>query len=165
MKNLRKYLKRAKELGARDAKVIPTAKVYTGGWVRLKCRFGCGGWGGRLTCPPNSPTPKETAKVLKEYRRAILVHGDDHSPMRGIIAKLEREVFLDGFYKALGLGSGPCHLCDKCGESCRHPDKARPAMEACGIDVYKTAHSNGFPIEVVRDHSCHANFYGLVLVE
>jgi predicted metal-binding protein len=165
MKDLRKYLKRARELGAKDAKVIPTHKVHTGEWVRLKCRFGCGGWGGRLTCPPNSPTPAETAKVLKEYRRAILVHCEDQGDIHGIVTGLEREVFLDGHYKALGLGAGPCRLCDKCGETCRHPDKARPSMEACGIDVYKTARSNGFPIQVVRDHSCHANYYGLVLVE
>jgi predicted metal-binding protein len=66
---------------------------------------------------------------------------------------------------AFGLGAGPCMLCANCGRWCRHPELARPAMEACGIDVYKTAHANGFPIEVVRDYNCKANYYGLVLVD
>lgn len=165
MKDLRRYVKRAKELGARDAKVIPTARVYTAGWVRLKCHYGCGGWGGKLTCPPNSPTPEETAKVLKEYRRAVLIHGDRHTNIQKIIAALEREIFLDGFHMAFGFGAGPCTLCAECGRWCRHPELARPAMEACGIDVYKTAHANGFPIEVVKNYNCKANYYGLVLVD
>lgn len=165
MKALRKYLKRAKELGARDAKIIPADRIYAAGWVRLKCQFGCGGWGARLTCPPNSPTPEETAKVLKEYRRGVLIHGDDHTDIQGIVATLEREIFLDGFYMAFGLGAGPCESCSKCSRSCRHPELARPAMEACGIDVYRTARSNGFPIEVVRTYGCKGNYYGLVLVD
>jgi predicted metal-binding protein len=165
VRELRRYLKRAKELGAKEAKVIPADRVYTAGWVRLKCHYGCGGWGDRLTCPPNSPTPEETAKVLKEYRRALLVHGGDHADIQKIIATLEREIFLDGFHMAFALGAGPCVLCAKCGRSCRRPELARPAMEACGIDVYKTARSNGFPIEVVRTYNCKANYYGLVLVD
>ena len=38
-------------------------------------------------------------------------------------------------------------------------------MEAAGIDVYATARGNGFPIDVVTDHACPQNYYGLVLVE
>lgn len=165
MKDLRRYLKRAKELGASEAKIIPADRVYTAGWVRLKCQYGCGGWGERLTCPPNSPGPEETAKLLKAYNRAVLIHGDDHADIREIVAALEREIFLDGFHMAFGLGAGPCELCDKCGRSCRHPEQARPAMEACGIDVFKTARSNGFPIKVVRTYGSKGNYYGLVLVD
>ena len=42
---------------------------------------------------------------------------------------------------------------------------ARPSMEACGIDVFKTARDNGFPITVVRTHEEERNFYGVILVE
>jgi predicted metal-binding protein len=42
---------------------------------------------------------------------------------------------------------------------------ARPSMEACGIDVYKIARDNGFPIEVVRTRGEEWNIYGLVLVK
>jgi hypothetical protein len=38
-------------------------------------------------------------------------------------------------------------------------------MEACGIDVFKTARDNGFPIKVVRAHEEERNIYGVILVE
>lgn len=38
-------------------------------------------------------------------------------------------------------------------------------MEACGIDVYETVRANGYPIEVVKDYSDDANYYGIVLIE
>ena len=127
------------------------------------------GYGLRLTCPPHSPTPEQPRAVLDCYQTAILVHcpgeGDWRS-IKEIVADLEREVFLAGHYKAFAFGSGPCDLCSECNlESCLHPQQARPAMEAAGIDVFATARGNGFPIEVVRDHSCPQNYYGLVLIE
>ncbi len=47
----------------------------------------------------------------------------------------------------------------------KHPDLARPAMEAVGIDVFATARAAGLPIEVVRSKKCPQNYYSLVLVE
>jgi hypothetical protein len=38
-------------------------------------------------------------------------------------------------------------------------------MEACGIDVFKTARDNGFPVEVLRTRDEGRNMFGLVLVE
>ena len=38
-------------------------------------------------------------------------------------------------------------------------------MEACGIDVFRTARAAGFPIEVVKDYKCRQNYYGLLLLE
>ena len=82
------------------------------------------------------------------------------------VVALEREVFLAGYYKALAFGAGPCNLCKSCPEEgCKHPDKARPSMEACGIDVFSTARNNGYPIEVVVDESSEQNYYGLLLIE
>jgi len=79
---------------------------------------------------------------------------------------LEREIFLAGFYRVFGMGAGPCILCPTCTTKiCRHPEEARPSMEACGIDVFATAGENGFPIEVVKDRSSPCNFYGVVLIE
>lgn len=165
--SLGRFCREAVRLGAKDAKVIRASSVVTAPWVRLKCRFGCGGWGGCLTCPPNSPAPEETRRILDSYRRAILVHrGGKWASVKSIVVKLERTVFLAGFYKALALGSGPCNLCRKCNlKECRHPELARPSMEACGIDVYATARGNGMPISVVTDHKSPANYYGLVLVD
>jgi predicted metal-binding protein len=165
MKKYVKYIKRAKALGARHAKVIAAKSIIAAEWVRMKCQFGCDGYGGCLTCPPNSPTPERTRRMLGEYKYAILVHGDEYTDIRKLVSALEREIFLDGCYKAFGMGAGPCELCDGCAEVCRHADKARPSLEACGIDVFGTVRANGFPIQVVRAHGCKENYYGIVLVE
>ena len=107
--------------------------------------------------------------MLDEYRVALLVHspgGGEWVSMKEIVADLEREIFLAGHYKAFAFGSGPCALCDTCNlHHCEHTSRARPAMEAAGIDVYATARANGFPINVVTDHDCPQNYYGLVLIE
>lgn len=161
----RKYLRRARELGSRHAKVIFVKSIRVAEWVRMKCQFGCDGYGQCLTCPPHAPTPEQTRRVLKCYRRAILLHGDGHADIRAIVGTLEREVFLDGYHKAFGLGAGPCELCAKCSEFCCHPEKARPSLEACGIDVFATVRANGFPIKVVRAPGCSENYYGILLVE
>ena len=169
VKSASQWIEAAKRLGAAEAKIISPETVVTAPWVRLKCQFGCGGWGGRLTCPPYSPTPEQTRAVLDCYRVAVLVHcpgGGKWQSIKRIVVALEREVFLAGHYQAFAFGSGPCDLCAECNlKSCEHPDQARPAMEAAGIDVYATARANGFPIEVVRDHTCPQNYYGLVLID
>ncbi len=160
-----KYIKRAKALGAKQAKAIGAKSIAVAEWVRMKCQFGCDGFGECLTCPPNSPMPEQTRRVVACYRHAILIHGDEHADIRKIVSTLEREIFLDGYYKAFGMGAGSCSLCEECGPTCRYPEKARPAMEACGIDVFATARANGFQIQVVKAHDCRGNYYGLVLIE
>lgn len=153
--------------GCDRAEVIPAANVATAAWVRFKCRWGCPGYGGTLMCPPHSPTPAETAEVVRCYRRAILLHAADHRPVKKAAVALERELFLAGYYKAYAMGSGPCRLCAACAfdEGCRHPYLARPAMEACGVDVFETARRSGFPIRVVRTHADRQDYFALVLVD
>lgn len=163
---LKVFVERACELGAAEAKIVRAGTVVTAPWVRMKCQFGCGGWGGSLCCPPHTPTPEVTASVIACYTRALLIHCNGNRRPTKIVAALEREIFLAGFYKALGFGSGPCRLCKECNfDGCIRPDDARPSMEACGIDVFATARANGFPIEVARDETSDQNYYGLVLVE
>ncbi len=164
MEKYQKYITRAKELGVKEAIIIPTDSIVTAEWVRLKCQYGCGGFGG-LTCPPNSPTPEQTKKIISDYKNALLVHVDDFIDLNEILVKLEKEVFFDGYYKVFIMGGGPCNLCEECSEFCTHPDKARPSMEACGIDVYATVRAHGFPIEVLKSKTDKVNFYGIVLIE
>jgi predicted metal-binding protein len=172
MKPVEVYRKESLELGADGAKVVDPHSVITAEWVRMKCQFGCPGFGASRCCPPHTPTPEVTRKVIDSYQRAILLHrrlgkGERSKDFNAIIVRLEREIFLDGYYKAWSMGCGPCRLCKECDitGSCKHGHKARPSMEACGIDVFKTARQNGFPIEVVRTHEEERNIFGLILVE
>lgn len=162
-----KFCRNAVKYGAKEAKIITTDRVFTAAWVRYKCQFGCGGYGSSLVCPPYSPKPDETRELLDNYKYALLAHCDEKwHEVKKLVAKLEKEIFLAGYHKALGLGSGPCHLCNKCNlNACVRPEDARPSMEACGIDVFKTARTNGYPIQVVKNHKDKANYYGLVLIE
>ena len=160
-------VKLAAEHGALVAKAVRPADVETGEWVRWKCRYGCGCYGSSLVCPPHTPTPGETRKMLDGYRRAVLFESPRGGHVKKIAVALERELFLTGFYKAFALGAGPCELCDECAfeDGCRHPHEACLAMEACGIDVFATVRKHGFTVEVVRDRHEPIHVFGLVLVD
>ncbi len=41
----------------------------------------------------------------------------------------------------------------------------RPMMEACGIDVFKTARHNGFDIDTRKETYGRWNYFALVLVD
>jgi predicted metal-binding protein len=164
--DLRRFVGAALRLGALGAKVIRPADVVTAGWVRWKCQFGCGGYGSSRMCPPHAPTPEQTRHVLDDYAHGILFEAP-RNRSKVIAAKLEREIFLAGYYKAFGLGAGPCELCGECAfeNGCRHPEQARPAMEACGIDVFATVRKHGFTIDVVRSRRDPQHYFGLVLID
>ena len=98
----------------------------------------------------------------------MLIHFDEKAEVKAVVADLEREIFLQGAWKAFALGAGACYFCETCPVDegqCRHGERARPAMEACGIDVFSTVSQAGFPIEVVRSRRQCPNFYGLILVD
>jgi len=168
-KSIEELNNRAVKLGASESKVIEAKTIKTAAWVRYKCQFGCSGFAESLTCPPYSPTPDETQKILNSFQKAIFIHchSGSHVDISKVVIKIEKEAFLAGYYKALGMGAGPCRLCRVCnlkGE-CRHREEARPSMEACGIDVYSTARSNGFTIDTLDSAKCKADYFGIVLIE
>jgi len=169
--NLNKFCELAVKFGASDAKPIKAEDVIVSDWTRLKCQYGCDGYGKSLTCPPYSPTPEEFRQILKGYGWAILLRFEPKEPgydWRGsheAVVKLEREAFLNGYYSAFGLSCGPCPYCDECNlKECAHPDLARPSMEACGIDVYATARKAGFNLRVVKNRSEKPRYFGLLLI-
>jgi len=165
--NLNSLVNLALTIGAVEAKLIRAKDVVVQDWVRLKCQYGCHGYGKSLTCPPHSPSPEQTRKILTGYSTAILMRLPDESmASHDLIAKLERSLFLAGYYSAFGLPAGPCKRCKKCSlERCVYPRLARPSMEACGIDVYGTARKNGFLIDVRKTTEDNPTYFGLVLVE
>ena len=175
--DLRKYCEKALKEGFTEAKPVHPASVVTAPWVRLKCQFGCPGYGGSHCCPPNTPTFEETRRVLDSYQQAILFHLEaPKNPDRRkqadrlmeFLVSLEGKIFKDGYYKAFVYLAGPCSLCKECakpnGAPCRFGHKARPSMESSGIDVFQTARNNGFPIQTLREKTETQNKYCLMLV-
>ncbi len=85
-----------------------------------------------------------------------------------IVHKVEAQAFALGYRFATGLTAGSCKLCPECTassnsqEPCRHPFRARPSMEAVGIDVFKTAENAGLPFDIPPKNKTVWN--GLVLV-
>lgn len=175
---LKKYCELAVERGATNAKPIHPSSVVTAAWVRMKCQFGCPLYGQGYCCPPDTPPPEQTRKVLDCYHGAILLHLEaPYSPERKKVFQkyykmavdLEGQIFKDGYYKALVFLGGPCRLCKTCGKMegvpCKMGDWARPSMESTGIDVYQTARNNGFFIQPLSDHKETSNNYCLLLVD
>jgi predicted metal-binding protein len=173
MKQLDQYLEKALKAGVDDAMVVQTSKVHTAPWVRMKCQFGCRQYGQSHCCPPRTPTSDEMRRILDSYTHAILLHWNWKEGVKPIdefnnaVVDTELALFLDGYYKAWSVGSGPCRLCEKCNISgqCVHGTKARPSMEACGIDVFRTVREHGLPVRVLKERSEERHGYGLVLVE
>jgi predicted metal-binding protein len=179
-KDLAAYWEKVVKGREAEAKVIHPSTVVTAPWVRWKCQFGCTGYGRSYCCPPDSPAPEVTRSTLDTYERAILFHLEaakrqDESRGRILrtfgeaLVELEGEMFKDGYYRAFVLLSGPCILCKECGKvkgkACEFGYRARPSMEACGIDVYQTARNHGFPIKPLKGKDETQNLYCLMLVD
>jgi predicted metal-binding protein len=147
-------------------------------WVRMKCMFGCSGFGRMACCPPNTPSIEDCERFFREYSEAVIMRFAvklDDPNKRGAfagklnrrLAELEREVFLAGYQKAFMLFMAPCSQCKECAssrEDCKNPSIGRPTPEAMGIDVYGTAHSMGMPIAVRTDYDQTMNRYAFLLV-
>ena len=158
-----------KERGASTAVLANIADIVVDERVRLKCRVPvCDSYNKNLMCPPYVPPVAEFRAALRNYKQAILVqisapiHDTNANAPReevfipaGKLHELvnlgEREAFAAGFRFAAGFIGGCCRLCDECvalkgGTSCRVPFKARPSMEAMGIDVIATAEKTGLTL-------------------
>ena len=174
---------KAKELGASAAVPVKVETIKTGLWTRMKCQYGCPNYGQTLCCPPHAPDAEFMKKFLRDYTWSLLLQltipfdaeaaadwneydKKINRALTDLVIGVEKEAFLQNHYKAFGLKAGRCRLCDECTLTrCRHPDLARPAAEACGIDVMALAHDNGFDSHVLRGPVKEFAIYGLVLVE
>jgi predicted metal-binding protein len=158
-----------KERGASSVILINSADIIIDERVRLKCRVPvCDSYNKNLMCPPHVPSVAEFRETLKKYKKAILLQVSSELSEKSAKAPTEevflparklhelvnlgeREAFAAGFRFAAGFIGGCCRLCDECiaaqgGTSCRVPFKARPSMEAMGIDVIATAEKAGLPL-------------------
>ena len=86
------------EKKATDSKIIDPASIVMAHWTRHKCQYGCPGYGKNLCCPPHSPTPDETKKILADYTIGLLIHFDSGAKITKAMAEIEREAFLKSKY-------------------------------------------------------------------
>lgn len=174
-KDLEKYRNRAFELGATNAEIITTDMVLVDERVRTKCMIPrCHRYGSCANCPPYSMDTEQTKKVVSNYRYALFTRIERPSEeMAGVEAKskrlyircyrktyelvsqIESEAFYDGYYLAMGFACGSCKsvFCPNIdctaltpGGVCRQPLKARPSMEAVGINAFAMAAKMGWDI-------------------
>jgi predicted metal-binding protein len=159
-----------KERRASSVTLIEVADIVVDERVRLKCQVPlCDSYYKNLMCPPYVPTVAEFREALNRYSRAILLQVSAelektcaNAPSEDVFLpakKLhelvhfgEKEAFTAGFRFAAGFIGGCCRLCDECVavdgcKRCRFPFKARPSMEAMGIDVIATAEKAGLPVD------------------
>ncbi|MCO7123800.1 DUF2284 domain-containing protein [Ihubacter massiliensis] len=162
---MKKYFDLLSRLGMDEAKVIDARTVKTAAWTRYRCQYGCDCYGTNLCCPPYTPDYDRTQKMLDAFNKGILFTSRCGDIKQAAVA-LSRELFLDGYYKTIAFGSGPCMLCSTCSlNRCRFPKKTIPSMEGCGIDVFATVRANGYEIDVVTEKGADGRYFGLVLFE
>lgn len=157
----------ARKLGAVKAKIILTATIDLGNWVKLQCQYGCSYYGTRFTCPPFSPTSDEMSEILLDYKKAIVIQMEDPEMVLGAVLNLEDNLKKKGFYKAFGICALPCSLCEICtiDTVCQHPEKARPTFQACGINVTQIMSSLGWGDGIPMMTICADNHpMGMVLI-
>jgi predicted metal-binding protein len=94
-------------------------------------------------------------KTKEEKRRTLSFH----KASAGIVCELENLAYKDGHHLAMGFGGGSCkdYLCQGIlcqfldSGRCRFPHRARPAIEAMGIDVVDLARRVGWEIYALVD--------------
>lgn len=170
---------KALELGADDAKVLPVDAVAVEDEVLAMCRKPhCDGYGKTVNCPPHTMQPAEFRNYMKRFQSAVvfktnvpvdamMAHGSRNKAffkIYDIAAKLEKAARESGFAVSEAYGAGSCKPVF-CGghkacraldadQACRHPDLARPAMEAVGMNVMKVVREAGWTIENI-DQNTH----------
>jgi predicted metal-binding protein len=167
------FRQKALEFGASVAEVIPADWVQIDERVRLKCAIPlCPYYNKSIYCPPHTPSIELMRKAVERYRHAILFALDvipaecfsDRSKKQAaakwskktfeIVGRLETLAFGRGYYLAMGYGQASCKkaLCrqETClvleGGKCPYPLKARPSMEAVGMDVFRLVTKVGWEI-------------------
>jgi len=172
-KDLEYFRQKAIEFGASMAEIIPADWVHIDERVRLKCAIPlCPYYNKSIHCPPHTPSIELMRKALSRYRHAIIFALDvipvadfaDRSKKQQsakwskkgleIVGRLETLALGRGYYLAVGYGQASCKkaLCgqETClvleGGKCPYPLKARPSMEAVGMDVYGLVTKVGWKI-------------------
>jgi predicted metal-binding protein len=141
-RDLERFRRKALELGASAAEVIPASQVLVQERVWLKCLVPlCNMAGTNPHCPPNTPQPDLVRKALGQYRWAVLFKRDiehlekyfapsdvrkkEYSGLAGakgfhrktaeIVGRLEGYAQTEGYDLSMGFSCGSCrvNLCNR----------------------------------------------------
>jgi predicted metal-binding protein len=178
----------AMDAGAVEALYIDAKDVVVDDRVRIKCLVPLCRHYGDLVCPPNVPTPDEFRKFLRLYRYAVILSTEYINPpkpssledseevskeirkksydLSEILLKMEAVALQKGYRFAAGFTGGSCHYCDSCvktGKECKTPYRARPSMEAVGVDVVETLKKVDMTLEFPVDNK--VKWWGLLLAD
>lgn len=163
------FLLRQKALSAGffQAVALEPGTISGKAWVKAKCRYGCSHYGRTWSCPPHSMDSKEFRELLGCYSKAILVAGQPPlGQFQQNLLELETYAFLQGFKKALVFSAGPCSWCEQCAdERCRFPEKRRPSLESCGVDVFELAESCRMDLKPLKTSADFVQYIGLLLID
>src|SRR3990172_10341739 len=132
--DLQRYRQLALDCGASGVEVVPASWVTVDERVRLKCRVPlCPQFGRCSNCPPHLPELDLVRNALGRFKRAVLLkrdvvpvedfadstrvgkEGSAHTlKVDEIVGRIEATAFVDGYYLAMGFGSGSCRVswCD-----------------------------------------------------
>ncbi|MFH1652382.1 MAG: DUF2284 domain-containing protein [Chloroflexota bacterium] len=152
----------AHNLGISTCLEFDPVKLVPEECIRGFCRDNrCGSYGGNYTCPPYVGSLEGIKGKLGRFRRGILLQYsaalDVPNDTAGVIKTkvtfhekiLQMEEFLRGKGEegVWGLIGGSCGLCEVClmksSLPCPYPEKARPSLEALGINVLALLRSFG----------------------
>jgi predicted metal-binding protein len=160
-------MKKAKELGAIEAKVMEADQIVFDSRSYLKCRFGCNRWGKYWTCPPNlSLSPETFINSISSYSKAIVIKASDPTTGQKVALAVEKEAMLShGCRFAFALTM--CVLCEECAypDPCRFPHLARPTGECVGIDIVRTLEPLEFSVDFDREGHLIPAWYSIVLLD
>jgi len=170
-------MRNPQEHGLTEAKFVHTPHVITAHSTRLRCQYLCHAESGSPTCPPNSPTQLDTMKILEEYRFGLMLRREIAAGTEGemgawadfheTMLRVEGESFRRGYTKAFALGVGNCiyqQLSDA-SRPCAFPGKARPTLEAIGVNLTETLDIIGWDAYLARKAEDPFQMFALLLLE
>jgi predicted metal-binding protein len=166
--NIEKYEVIAQSLNIKEIMLITPEQIIFDIKAILKCRWGCSFSKNRsIKCETYGISITERKQIINSYKSIFVLHNNNATDMTRACLKLEKELFLDGYYFAFTLRA--CNYCNDCnikkGKECAYPEKVRPCEQMFGIDVYKTVRNLGLPINVLHGEDEIENRYGFVLIE
>lgn len=142
-----KIIARAKSLMWQYAEIAPQNIAFSQDVVNACKANYCGNYNKCWTCPPNVGSLEELKLKYQSYRHAFVFttkHAvEDSFDLDGMLAARAKHDAVENVIREvlpLGcevLGAEGCLICEKCAfpAPCRFPERARRAVEACGIDV------------------------------